>query len=86
MAHNVSRVQVRFTQSARRHRIGRARALHVMDTVEPTVVPADDTVPERRVWVGPDDRGLELEIVAIVEPDYLLMVHVMPYRYRRGDR
>jgi len=57
-----------------------------MDTVEPTVVPADDTVPERRVWVGPDDRGLELEIVAIVEPDYLLGVHVMPYRYRRRDR
>ena len=34
---------------------------------------------------GPDDRGLELEIVAIVEPEYLLVIHVMPYRYRRRD-
>lgn len=35
---------------------------------------------------GPDDRGLELGIVAIVEPEYLLVIHVMPYRYRRRDR
>ena len=54
-----------------------------MDTVDPTVIPADETDRERRVWVGPDDRGLELEIVAIVEPGYLLVIHVMPYRYRR---
>ena len=85
MAHNVEGAG-RFTQSARRHRIGRARALHVMDTVEPTVVPADDTVPERRVWVGPDDRGVELEIVAIVEPDHLHVIHVMPCHLRRRDR
>jgi hypothetical protein len=38
------------------------------------------------VWVGPDDRGLEFEIVAIVEPDYLLVIHVMPYHFRRRDR
>ena len=57
-----------------------------MDTVEPTVVPADEAVPERRVWVGPDDRGVELEIVAIVEPDYLPVIHVMPYHFRRRDR
>jgi len=35
---------------------------------------------------GPDDRRLELGIVAIVEPEYLLVIHVMPYRYRRLDR
>ena len=76
-------MRVRFSQSARKHRIGKARALHVMNTVEPTVVPADDTATERRVWIGPDDRGLDLEIVAVVEPDYLLVIHVMPYRFRR---
>jgi hypothetical protein len=39
--------------------------------------PADETDRERRVWVGPDDRGLESEIVAIVEPEYLLVIHVI---------
>lgn len=77
---------VRFTQSARRHRIGRAHALHVINTVEPTVVPAGESYRERRVYVGPDDRGLELEIVAIVEPEYLLVIHVMPTALRRRSR
>ena len=76
-------MRIRFTQSARRRRIGRAQ--YVMDTVEPTIIPADEADRERRVWVGPDDRGLQLEIVAIVEPDYLLVIHVTPYRYRRRN-
>lgn len=76
-------MRTRFTQSARRHRIGKAHALHVINTVTPTVIPADDTINERRVYVGPDDRGVDLEIVAIVEPDYLLVIHVMPANFRR---
>ncbi len=82
VAHNRA-VQVRFTQSARRHRIGKARALHVINSTEPTVVSADDETREKLVWVGPDDRGLDLEVVAIVEPDYLLVIHAMPYQFRR---
>lgn len=82
MAHNAV-VQVRFTQSARRHRIGKARALHVINSAEPTVVPADEETREKLVWIGPDDRGLDLEVVAVVEPDYLLVIHVMPHKFRR---
>ena len=74
---------VRFTQSARKHRIGRAHALHVMNTVEPVVTPATDEMDERRSWIGQDDRGVELEITAIVFADYLLVIHVMPTQYRR---
>jgi hypothetical protein len=33
---------------------------------------------------GPDDRGVELEIIGVVQPDYLLIIHVMPVHYRRG--
>jgi hypothetical protein len=77
--------RVRFTQSARRHRIGKAHALEVMRTFEPEVVPADTSNRERLVWVGEDDRGLTLEIVAIVEVDCLLVVHVMPHQYRRRE-
>ena len=75
--------RVRFTKSARRHRIGKARALHVMNTVAPVSVAADDEMRERLLWIGPDDRGLELEVVAIVEPDQLLVIHVMPRQFRR---
>jgi len=49
----------------------------------PTVVPTDSTTREQLVWVGPDARGLDLEVVAIVEPDYLLVIHVMPHQFRR---
>jgi hypothetical protein len=76
-------VLVRFTQSARRHRIGKARALHVINNTEPTVMVADEDLQERLLWIGPDDRGVELEVIAIVEPDYLLVIHVMPHQFRR---
>ena len=41
-------------------------------------------------WIGPDERGRELEIIAVEtqgEQDaapILLVIHVMP-KYRRGD-
>jgi len=76
--------QVRFSQSARRHRIGRAHALHVMNTVVPEVIDADEVNRSRLLWIGPDDRGLSLEIVAVQEPDYLLVIHVMPHQFRRS--
>jgi hypothetical protein len=79
----IRRVRVRFTRSARRHRIGKARALHVINSAEPIVVPSDDELPERLVWIGTDDRELELEIVGLLHEDELLIIHVMPYRFRR---
>jgi hypothetical protein len=33
--------------------------------------------------VGKDDRGLQLEILAVLLPDHLLVVHVMPAELRR---
>jgi hypothetical protein len=30
-----------------------------------------------------DERGLELEILAVEKPDCLLVIHVMPTQYRR---
>jgi hypothetical protein len=75
---------LRFSQSARRHRIGKAHVLHVMNTVAPEVIEADEVNDSRLLWIGPDDRGLVLEIVAIVDPDYLLVIHVMPHHFRRS--
>ncbi len=80
--HNRAR-PVRFTRSARKHRIGRAHALHVIATVTPTEVAATDEFDARRVWLGPDDRGVDLEIVALVLPAELLVIHVMPTALQR---
>ena len=74
---------LRWYRSARRHRIGRARALYVMTSTEPTLVPASEAYDERLVWIGEDDRGVELEIVALVLPDAVVVIHVMPTAFRR---
>jgi len=76
-------VQVRFTRGSRKHKIGRAHALHVMGTVTPELIPgAGDRGDDQLVWTGPDDRGLELEVIALVLPDLLLVIHVMPTALR----
>ncbi len=41
------------------------------------------TADARLVWIGEDDRGIELEIVAL-DLDYaIVVVHVMPTALRR---
>jgi hypothetical protein len=35
-------------------------------------------------WLGPDERGRELEIVAVDRPDCVLVIHVTPTHYRKG--
>jgi len=46
-------------------------------------VAATDEFDARKVWIGPDDRGVELEIVAVVLRAELLVIHVMPTALRR---
>lgn len=75
-------MEARFTRSARKHRIGKAHARYVLEHTEPTFVPATDDSDDQYVWIGEDDRGVELEIVGIVKPDCLLVIHVMPTHYR----
>ena len=82
-------LEIRFTRSARKHRIGRASARHVLASTEPTAV---STIRGADTWlyVGPDERGRELEIIALESHPadggrrYLLVIHVMPTQLR-GD-
>lgn len=76
-------MELAWTQSSRRHRIGRAHARHVISTVEPTTITTADG-SEGLMWVGSDDRGLELEVVAVVLPGLYLVIHVMPTALRGG--
>ena len=72
-----------FTQSSRRHKIGRAHALAA-------IANAEDAEPDQNGelrWVAPDDRGIELEIVGLVErddADLIVIKHVMPTALRKG--
>jgi hypothetical protein len=70
--------EIRWFRSARRHRIGKAHAMHVITTTAPVRIPASGDLDARLVWVGRDDRGLELEIVALDLPDAVVVIHVTP--------
>ena len=74
---------VRFAQSARKHRIGKAHVLHVLANQDPISVQHNGLEAPRVLWVGKDSRGLELEVVALDLPEYLLVIHAMPRAFRR---
>ena len=79
--------EIRFTQSARRHRIGQASARHVLAGTEPTPVTTSSGT-DAWLYIGPDERERELEIIALdVQPPdggqaYRLVIHVMPTQLR----
>ncbi|HBX81780.1 MAG: hypothetical protein WAV45_02125 [Propionibacteriaceae bacterium] len=74
--------RVKFIKAARRHLIGKGHALAAMaDAGQPTVMGNGDLL-----WIGLDDRGLLLEVIAFVDgldPEVVVVKHVMPYGYRR---
>jgi len=51
-----------------------------------TVISSQDGKKVQWVWIAKDDRGLELEIVAVVLEQYLLITHVMPTSLRRRKK
>jgi hypothetical protein len=75
---------IRFTRGSRKHRIGRTSARHVVETVAPSIEVDDITDAVIVRWVGSDERGRELEIIAIERTDCRLVIHVMPMHYRRN--
>jgi len=79
-------MEIRFAQSARKHRIGKARVNYVMENNPHTVITSQDGKKVQWVWIATDDRGLELEIVAVVLEQYLLVTHVMPTSLRRRNK
>lgn len=48
---------IKLAQSARKHWIGRAHVLHVIEIAPYTRYPATDDLDARIEWIGPDDRG-----------------------------
>jgi hypothetical protein len=82
VAHNMRQKEVRFTKSARKHRIGKAHVLFVLESCEPFTVLPIDGEDQKLLWIGFDDRGVELEVVALELAEYILVIHVMPRSFR----
>ena len=79
-------MEIRYAQSARKHRIGKARVNFVMDNNSYTVISSQEGEKVQWVWIAKDDRGLDLEIVAVVLEQYLLITNVMPTSLRRRKK
>ena len=79
-------MRLKLTKAARKHRIGVARIASVISTIEPTVGTRPSGEPEFS-WAGPDDRGLELEIIGVlvdIDGDpAMLIIHAMATALRR---
>ncbi|MGH3502206.1 MAG: hypothetical protein ACRDQA_15175 [Nocardioidaceae bacterium] len=75
-------MRLRFTQAARsRHRIAPSRARHVMATT------IGHPITTRRgrpgvLWVGADQDGNVLDVIAALDEDQLIVTHVMPHRWK----
>lgn len=55
----------------------------MIHSVTPVKIAATAIHDARLVWIGMDDRGIELEIVALDLPDGVVVLHVMPTALRR---
>jgi hypothetical protein len=81
-------MEIRFTQAARRHRIGRASVRWLLAHTTPTTATTAQGSPAWQ-WVGVDERGRQLEVIAVeVQGDQnpepvLLVIHVMPTHFRK---
>lgn len=79
-------VRLKLTQAARKHRLWSARIAHVVSTSQPTVSSRPSGEPEF-CWVGPDDRGLELEIIGVLvqsgTDQVMLIIHAKPTELRK---
>ena len=77
-------MEIHFSQSARKHRIGKQRALFVIANTDVEELVSDGLNPHRLLWQGADDRGLELEVIGVPTTSGVLIIHVMPLMFRRG--
>lgn len=47
-------------------------------------MPSPGDAADRLLWIGEDDRGVLLQFIGVELSDRLLIIHVMPFAYRRN--
>jgi hypothetical protein len=90
---NTQVMRIEFAKSARRHRIGRARARHaIAHPVVEVTVPGEEGRHDRLVYLGDDPTGRALEVMAVPIEAGILVIHAMDLRpkwrplYEEGKR
>jgi hypothetical protein len=56
-----------------------------MTTTDPAVVLASAAYDERLVWIGVEDRGIELDMVALVLADAVGVIRFIPAALRSAQ-
>lgn len=79
----MGRLTVRIVSGARKHGISRRRIEQALSSQTEALATRTETTDPKIRFVGRDERGEEIEIVAVVLPGLLLIIHAMPTRYRR---
>lgn len=82
--------EISWTRSATRHRISRRRSGHVARTTgvifQEPAPPGSPLADDRLVFLGPDEEGEMLEVMAIeTDAGRLLIIHAMPMRQQYFD-
>ena len=77
-------MEIEFAQSARKHKIGRQHTLEVIANYLPIEINTHGKTKLK--WVGKDKRGLELEIIGVLEKEKLVIIHVMPNQFRGSNK
>jgi len=81
-------VKLRWARSATRHRVNRQRSAYVIQHAGLRFrLPAEgDQRDDRLLFVGDDEDGLEIEVMAVeLEDDELFVIHAMPMRAKYRD-
>lgn len=79
-------VQVRIVSGARKHGLSRRRIEQALESHTSADTVSSETTDPKIRFIGADERGEEIEVVAVVLPGLLLIIHAMPTRYRRTPR
>jgi hypothetical protein len=76
------RVHLRFTQAARKHKVGKFRVRHVVEKPYAvfTIPAPDDQSDDRTLYLGDDPTGRALEVLTVPIEGGELVIHVMDLR------
>ncbi len=77
---------VKITSGARKQGISRKRIEQALINQSFSATLSIAGSDPKVVYLGNDDKGMEIEIIAVVLPGLLLVIHAMPTHYRRRNR